>query len=100
MTGVREGLLLLGALAVGWWAHGEQRVHAANVTVSDFQFQLQPGDSASNSLLIYSPGDNAIYVYKGATTGNSHMQCSYRFLISKGGQSVERQNCDMGSLTR
>ena len=100
IAGLREGVLLLCALALGWWAHGEHRVHAASVEMGDFQFQMQSGGSTSDSLLLYSARDNVIYVYRGAANGNSHMQCSYKFVVSKGGQSVDRQNCDMGSLTR
>jgi hypothetical protein len=44
IKGLREGLLLICALAVGWWAHGGRRVEAASSSGSgDFQFQLQPG---------------------------------------------------------
>src|SRR5450432_652251 len=87
---LRDGILLSAAVAVGCWAHGDRQVHAAS---SDLQFQME-----ADALLLYSPGEHTIYVYKGATGGNSHIQCSYKYVIGSAGEGIERRNCDMGSL--
>jgi hypothetical protein len=70
------------------------------VEAATFSSSCSRVESASNSLLVYSANDHVIYVYQGATNGNSHMQCRYKFVISRAGQTVDRMPCDMGSLTR
>ena len=39
------------------------------------QFQLA-GVSEASSLLVYQPETRTVYVYQGATTGSSNVQCS------------------------
>jgi len=41
-----------------------------------------------------------LYVYQGATTGNSHVICSFRIHIPRLGDAIDRENCAPGSLTR
>ena len=96
-NGLRDTLLLMTALATGWWAHGDRVVKAANPS-SNIQFQLGLR-SQPDALAIYSADDRAIYVYEGATTGNNKMSCSYKFLVGYPG-AVQRMNCDMGRLDR
>ena len=89
---LRELVLLLAALAIGWWAHGGRNVQAASP--GDFQFQMQGSD-----LLIYSASSHTVSVYKDADRGNSALACSYEFLIGGSRAPVERKSCDMGRLT-
>jgi hypothetical protein len=90
---LRDATLLVAALAVAWWAHGDRPVQAAS---GDLQFQME---AAGDTLLLYSAGDRSIYVYKGASSGNSNMQCSYKFVVTAPGRA-QRESCDMTSLTR
>lgn len=95
---VREALVALTAVALGWWAHGDRTVHAAPAsTAASYQFT---GVGPATSLTIYSPEDHMLYVYQGATTGNSHVNCSFRIHIPRVGDAIDRENCPMGSLTR
>lgn len=58
------------------------------------------GINPASSLTIYSPEDRMLYVYQGATTGNSHVTCSFRIHIPRVGEPIDRENCAPGSLTR
>lgn len=88
--------MLAVAAAIGWWAHGsDRRVEAAAEGNMVYQFDsLTP----ASSLTIYSPADHTLTVYQGATAGNTHVNCSYRFRISRVGAPIERENCAAGSL--
>ena len=92
----RDVMMLAAAAAIGWWAHGgSTRVEAAAEANMVYQFDsLTP----ASSLTIYSPTDHVLTVYQGATTGNSHVNCSFRFRIVRGGAPIERENCAAGSL--
>jgi hypothetical protein len=79
--------------AIGNWTARDATVHAEG----DIQFQLHEV-GPSNSLSIYSPSNNSIYVYQGAFSGNSSLQCSYRFQLGAAGGVIRRQNCDVHSL--
>jgi len=95
---IREALVVVGAVALGWWAHGGRAVQAAPVS-SVAAFQLT-GINPATSLTVYSPEDRMLYVYQGATTGNSHVNCSFRIHIPRVGDAIDRENCAPGSLTR
>lgn len=92
---VRDALALAGVFALGWALHGRV-VHAAD---DNMQFQMQEVRLGS-SLLVYHPSDKTIYVYQGATTGNSALQCSFRYRLSDAGGVIRRENCPVGSLIR
>jgi hypothetical protein len=47
---------------------------------------------------MYSASDHSIYVYQGATTGNSKVSCSYKYVINQAGQPLNRQACPIASL--
>ena len=93
---VGDAAMLAVAAAIGWWAHGsDRRVEAAAEGNMVYQFDsLTP----ASSLTIYSPADHTLTVYQGATAGNTHVNCSYRFRISRVGAPIERENCAAGSL--
>lgn len=94
-NGIRDALALAGVFALGWAMHG-RTVHAADDAV-EFQMQeVRPG----SSLLVYHPADKTIYVYQGAMTGNSTVQCSFRYHLTDLGGAIRRENCPVGSLTR
>ena len=84
----------LAAAALGWWAHSTQTVHADS---PDLRFEFH-GLSRETALSIYSPNDQTIYVYQGATTGFSTLQCSYKFHVPKPGAPIERTNCPIGTI--
>jgi hypothetical protein len=86
---VRSLLALVGVFALGYWLVGARAVHASG---DDVQFQLQ-GVNEASSLLIYHPSTKTVYVYRGATVGNSALQCSFMFEITKPGGMVRRENC-------
>lgn len=95
---LREGIIAGMAVALGWWAYGGRTVQAAPVSAATaYQFT---GINPASSLTIYSPEDRMLYVYQGATTGNSHVTCSFRIHIPRVGEPIDRENCAPGSLTR
>jgi hypothetical protein len=59
-------------------------------------FQMT-GVNETSSLLVYQPESRSVYVYKGATLGNSTVQCSYKFVLSTPGGAIQRVNCPVGS---
>lgn len=97
---VRNVLAILGVLAVGFWLGSARTVKAASYQPGgDLQFQLA-GVNERSSLLVYQPGSSALYVYQGATTGNSQLQCSFMFQLGRPGSMIRRVNCAPGQLTR
>lgn len=88
----RNGLALVGVLALGFWLGSARTVKAASYDAGDMQFQLA-GVTDHSSLLLYDPGAKTVYVYQGATTGNSDLQCSFKFLLDRPGGLVRRINC-------
>ena len=95
---VRDAVMMAFAVAVGWWAHGgEHRVHASSEANMIYQFDsLTP----ASSLPLYNPDERVLYVYQGATAGNSHLNCSFRYRLSRFGAPIDRENCAPGSLLR
>jgi len=92
----RNVLAVLGLLAAGFWLGSVNQVKAASSDSGDVEFQLS-GVNETSSLLIYQPGSKTVYVYRGATTGNSMVQCSFKYLLDKPGGPIQRVNCPMGS---
>lgn len=96
----RNVLALVGVLAVGFWLGSARTVKAASYEPGgNVQFQLA-GVNERSSLLVYQPGSKTLYVYQGATTGNSELHCSYMFQIGRAGSAIHRVNCAPGQLTR
>jgi len=96
LDGLRNGLALVGAVALGVWLGSGGHVKAASSSGGDLVFQLA-GVSEASSLLVYQPETKSIYVYKGATLGNSTLQCSYKFVVNTPGGAIQRVNCPVGS---
>ena len=93
MAWTRNALAMVGVLALGFWLGSALTVKAAGYGSSgDLQFQLA-GVSDHSSLLLYSPGSQTVYVYQGATTGNSELQCSFKFQLDRPGGVIHRVNC-------
>jgi len=96
---LRNGLAAVGVLTLfyclGVTRPARSTVYAANQV--DPQFQLATV-SQSSSLLVYQPDTKTIYVYQGATTGNSAVQCSFKFQLGKPGGVIERVPCPVPSL--
>jgi hypothetical protein len=68
-------------------------VHASS---GDVEFQLT-GVNETSSLLVYQPSNKTVYVYRGATTGNSMVQCSFKYLLGAPGAAIQRVSCPVGS---
>ena len=95
----RNGLALTGVLALGFWLGSGRTVNASSgeSSMGDVQFQLT-SVGPSSSLLVYQPRTNTVYVYQGATTGNSALQCSYMFQLQRPGDVIRRVSCDVPKL--
>ena len=102
---VRDVLLVMVALAVGWWTRGAQTTVLASPSSSSSSayssdgslgFQLGNG-SPQESLTIYSPENHTLYVYPRVGTGNAHISCEYSLRIERPGGPIDRQNCPVGS---
>jgi hypothetical protein len=99
LLGVLNGLALVGVLALGCWLGAVGTVKASSYapTGGDVQFQLT-GVNETSSLLVYQPGTKTVYVYQGATTGNSNLQCSFKFQLGTPGGAIQRTNCAVHTL--
>lgn len=86
---IRDGILVVLALAIGWWAHSTPKVEAQS---SNLTFQLQ-NLGAGTSLALYSPENQVIYVYPNATVGYSRINCAYEFRLAKPGETIQREQC-------
>jgi hypothetical protein len=91
---VRDGVLVVFALVVGWWAHGGRPVQAA---AEDYSYQFM-SNNVNNALTVYDPHTRTVYVYQGVSSlGGSHVNCSYMFHMTYAGQPIERENCKVGT---
>ena len=90
----RNLLALVGVFGLGYWLAGARPVRASS---DDVEFQLQ-GVNETSSLLIYHPLTKTVYVYREAMTGNSALQCNFKFIMDKPGGVVRRENCSVQSL--
>lgn len=103
---IRNGLLVVFALAVGWWMRGPQTTVLAERSSSsssarsaaDDSLDFQLGDgSPQQSLTIYNRENHTLYVYPRVGTGNARISCEYSLKIERPGGPIDRQNCPMGS---
>jgi hypothetical protein len=90
----RNLLAMIGVFALGYWLASGRPVHASS---DDVQFELQ-GINDSSSLLVYQPSTKTVYVYRGAMTGNSALQCNFMFKMTQPGGVVNRENCAVQTL--
>jgi hypothetical protein len=95
----RNGLAVVGVLAVGFWLGSGRTVRASSYDSGggNVGFQLT-GINPTSSLLVYQPGSKTVYVYQGATTGNAALQCSFMFQLDKPGQVIRRIPCAVQQL--
>jgi hypothetical protein len=95
---VRNGLALLGVLALGFWLGAGRTVKASGYDPGggDVQFQLT-GLNETGSLLVYQPSTKAVYVYRGAMVGNSSLQCNFKFQMDRPGGVIYRVPCPVQS---
>jgi hypothetical protein len=90
---LRDGVLVVAAMAIGWWAHGGHAVHAASAPAGELSFQFVKND-LNNALTVYDSTQHVLYVYQGASaTGSATVNCSYMFHIAKAGAPIQRENC-------
>jgi len=90
---------LIGILALGVWLGSDRPVKASSNSSSGLgvQFQLA-GVSESSALLVYQPETKTVYVYQGATQGNSAVQCTYMFYMERPGEVIRRIPCGVPNL--
>jgi hypothetical protein len=94
----RNGLALLGVLAIGLWLGSSRTVKASSSDAGmGVQFQLA-GINEASSLLVYQPETRTVYVYQGATQGNSNVQCTYKFEMTRPGEVIRRVACPVQQL--
>jgi hypothetical protein len=95
----RNGLALGAVLAFGFWLGAGRTVKASSNEPGGMgvQFQLA-GVSEASSLLVYQPETRTVYVYQGATVGNSNVQCSYKFQMTRPGEVIRRVPCPVPEL--
>lgn len=95
----RNALALIAVLALGFWFGAGRTVKASSgeSNLGDVQFQLTDV-GPSSSLLVYQPRTKTVYVYLGATTGNSAVQCAYMFQLDRPGDVIRRVPCDVPRL--
>jgi hypothetical protein len=95
MEWMRTLLAIVGILALGYWLGNSQPVKAGT---SDVEFQLT-GVNEASSLLVYQPSTKTVYIYRGATVGNSVVQCSFKYQLGAPGGAIQRISCPAGSAT-
>ncbi len=93
---VRNGLAVVGLLAVGYCLGSSSHVKAASNSEGGVSFQMD-GVSDTSALLVYHPESRSLYVYRGATVGSSVVQCAFKFQIGDPGAALRRTNCPVGS---
>jgi hypothetical protein len=90
---LRNCVLVVAAMAIGWWAHGGDAVHASGAPVGELSFQFVKSD-LNNALTVYDSAARVLYVYQAASaTGAATVNCSYMFHIAKAGGPIQRENC-------
>jgi len=95
---MRNGLALVGVLALGFWLGSGRTVSASSYDSGQgVQFQLA-GVDHSSSLLVYHPGTKTVYVYQGAMVGNAALQCTYMFQMTNPGDVIRRVPCAVQRL--
>jgi hypothetical protein len=94
---MRNTLALASVLALGFWLGAGRTVRASGYNGGDVEFQLTGVDETS-SLLVYQPGTRTVYVYRGATTGNAALQCSFMFQLDRPGDVIRRVPCGVPRL--
>ena len=93
---LRNGLAILGLLALGYALGSSRSVRAASSSGEGVSFQMD-GVSDNSALLVYHPESKSLYVYRGATVGSSVVQCAFKFQIGEPGTALRRTNCPIGS---
>ena len=95
---MRNGLALVGVLAIGFWL-GAGRMVSASSSDSEQGVQFQfTGAERESSLLVYHPGTKTVYLYQGAMVGNAALQCSYMFQMDRPGDVIRRMPCAVQKL--
>lgn len=98
MRGVlRDVLLLMLAVAAGWWIRGADKPVLADRSApvdANLSFQLS-GTGSGQSLAIYNPPSHTVYIYPRIGEGNAHVNCEYSFTIERPGAPIQRQNCSV-----
>ena len=92
---LQNALAFAGVFALGYALGSGRTVRAADA--ENFAFQLA-GVNQDSALLVYQPSTRTVYVYRGATTGSSNLQCSIKFMLGAPGGAIQRVNCDVPSL--
>lgn len=96
----RTALFTLLLVSAGWGLHSLRlpEVSAQRAGGEEgLAFQLS-GIGPETALSVWNSSNRTLYVYQGAVTGNSNVNCSFSFRIERAGAPIQRQNCPIGSL--
>jgi len=94
----RNAFALVGVLALGFLlGSGRTAKASSDESGGGVQFQLT-GVNPTSSLLVYQPDTKTVYVYQGATTGSSSLQCSFMFQLTRPGEVIHRVPCAVPRL--
>jgi hypothetical protein len=96
---MKNGLALLGILALGFWLGSGRAVRASDYDSGHgVQFQLTGGVQPTSALLVYDPGKKTVFLYQGAMQGNAALQCNYMFQMDRPGEVIRRVPCSMQKM--
>ncbi len=93
---LREVLIAMATLSIGWWAHSTRPVQAQAAGPASLNFEFN-NIGPSTSLSLYNPADNTIYVYP-ISVSNTRINCSFRVRLGTLGGPINRENCPRGSM--
>lgn len=96
---IKNGLALIGMLAIGFWLGSGHAVRASSYDSGQgVQFQLTSGVEPTSALLVYDPGKKTVFLYQGAMQGNAALQCNYMFEMDHPGEVIRRVPCSMQKM--
>ena len=96
---MKNGLALLGILALGFWLGSGRAVRASDYDSGHgVQFQLTGGVQPTSALLVYDPDKKTVFLYQGAMQGNAALQCNYMFQMDRPGEVIRRVPCSMQKM--
>lgn len=99
---LRNALVLVAALALGWWMRGANapvlaQRGSATSSSENLAFQMI-GTGPDSSLVLYNRQTHELYVYARAGAGASMVPCTYSLLVTEPGLPLKRTNCQAGEL--
>lgn len=87
---IARAALLLCGMTLGWLLAGGHAVQAQSSTP---QVEVR-ALAASDSMVVYYPDQQMVYVYTQPFVGLPDSYCSYKFKLSSPGGKITRQQCN------